>query len=617
MQDEPIFGIDLGTTHSAIGVVESGFPILLADSQSRRLLPSVVAFDDNGEVQSLGWEAKRQANLSPQRVVRSVKRLIGRRLQETDTQNHDYRLQVGADGLAKLELGSSEEPRIWSPVEISAEILKALVRQASAHIEAPIKRAVITVPAYFNDAQRAATKQAGELAGLKVERIINEPTAAALAYGLDKLDESSRIAVYDFGGGTFDLSILELRNGIFEVISTHGDTSLGGDDVDRLIAEAALRAQSPPVDWSELDTTEKTRLLEASERAKCQLSQEQNPPESVTISLPFFRPNLNLDYSLSAKKLTQILKPLLARTRRHCQQALSDANSKPSAIDRVVLVGGSTRLRDVQQQIRELFAQEPDLSQNPDEAIALGATIQAGVLSGAMRQIVLLDVTPLSLGIETLGGLMNVIIPRNTTIPAKAGEMFTNAADGQSSMQVRILQGEREMARDNWQLGELEVPFTSAPKGQARIGIQFSIDANGILEVLARDTLTHIDKVLKIDKTAVDVDDAKVEQMVSESVDHAFEDMNERVFTEAKLKAEELLPAVDIGLSQVADQLGETEIDKIKQAATKVKRALKQKQATPLKQAVKELDQATENMANLLVEKAMEEALMQRLAQEP
>jgi len=490
-----------------------------------------------------------------------------------------------------------------TPEEVSAEILRELKGIAEFRLGRTAEKAVITVPAYFNDAQRAATKRAGELAGLEVIRIVSEPTAAALAYGLDKLDEHARVAVYDLGGGTFDLSVLEMQDGVFQVLATRGDTRLGGDDLDAAIVRHCVE------DFDTLDAAAKVRLISEAERAKCALSDR----ESETFRAPFYDGSRSLEKEITRDDLEKLAKPLISRTLTCCRQALADANTSPADLHAVVLVGGSTRIPAVRQAVAELFGREPDLSQHPDEAVALGATIQAGVLGGTLRKMVLLDVTPLSLGIETFGGLMNVLIPRNTTIPCKAGEMFTNAAAGQASMRVRVLQGEREMARDNWELGCFEVPFEPAPKGQARVGVQFRIDENGILEALARDVTTGRDTVVEIRSAAVNVDDEAVEKMVGESVEYAFEDMAERIFTEAKLKAEELLPAVQQALAVAGDLVSADERAEIEAAAIAVREALAAGLPNPLKAAVQRLDKATEAFAAALVEKAMMEALERRL----
>ncbi len=591
-----ILGIDLGTTNSAVGVVDSGFPILLANEEGRRITPSAVWLGVDGTVE-VGAKALRRRALEPERVVTSIKRLMGRRTSEVE-ENFPVPVTGGADGLPRV-LGKT-------PEEISAEILKEMKRIAEWRMGVKITKAVITVPAYFHDAQRAATKRAGELAGLEVVRIINEPTAAALAYGLDKLAEKARVAVYDLGGGTFDLSILEMHDGVFQVLATHGDTRLGGDDLDALILGQMMERAG----IGEIDLATRVRLTAEAERVKLALSDDAR----AVFRVPFYDGTRSLEETITREELEKLAAPWIGKTLRHCRNALADAALKPEDLDAVVVVGGSTRMPAVRRAVAELFSRQPDVSQHPDEAIALGATIQGGVLSGALRQMILLDVTPLSLGIETFGGLMNVLIPRNTTIPCKAGEMFTNAADGQTAMRVRVLQGEREMARDNWELGNFDVPFSPSPKGQARVGVQFKIDENGILEALARDVSTGIDTVIQIASAAVNVDDAAVEAMVSESVEYAFSDMAERVFTEAKMKAEELLPAVEAVLSQglaLDDERGE-----IESAAAAVRVALAGGAANSLKTAVQRLDAATEALAARLVEQALDAALDRQLGGE-
>ncbi len=575
---ETILGIDLGTTHSAVGVVESGFPILLADEDGHRIIPSAVWYGGNGEVE-VGRKALRRRATDSLRVVTSVKR------------------QIGADSVSDPVLSALGK----SPEEVSAEILKELKRIAEWRLEREVTKAVITVPAYFNDAQRASTKTAGRMAGLEVVRILNEPTAAALAYGLDKLKDRARVAVYDLGGGTFDLTVLEMEDGVFQVLATHGDTRLGGDDVDGMLFSSIVEdAGSIPEEAARL-------FLEQAEKAKRELS----GAESTVVRVPFYDGHSSFEKKVTRADLDSLTKDWISKTIRCCRQAMLDSGLSVSELDAVVLVGGSTRMPAVRQAVSEFFEREVDTTQHPDEAIALGATIQAGVMGGTMRKMVLLDVTPLSLGIETFGGLMNVLIPRNTTIPCKAGEMFTNAADSQETMGVRVLQGEREMARDNWELGRFEVAMERLPKGRARIGVQFRIDADGILEVLAREVSTGKDVVVKIESSAVNVDDADVEAMVSSSVEHAFEDMSERVFTEAKMKADELIPAVEMILEQ--GFVEEHEREEIESATAEVRRALDSRSANSLKAAVQKLDSATEAAAARLVERAMENALEKKL----
>ncbi len=589
-----ILGIDLGTTNSAVGVVDSGFPILLANEDGRRITPSAVWIGTDGSVE-VGAMAMRRRTLEPDRVVTSIKRLMGRRMNEVD-ENFPVPVTAGSDGLPRV-LGKS-------PEEVSAEILREMKRIAEWRMGVEIRKAVITVPAYFHDGQRAATKLAGELAGLEVVRIVNEPTAAALAYELDKLGEKARIAVYDLGGGTFDFSILEMQDGVYQVLATNGDTRLGGDDLDAMILGQVMDRAGV----AEIDSAARVRLTAEAERVKLALSAD----DQAVFRMPFFDGDRSLEATITRQELEKLAAPWIGKTLRLCRQALADAALKPEDLSAVVVVGGSTRMPAVRRAVAELFGREPDVSQHPDEAIALGATIQAGVLSGALRQMILMDVTPLSLGIETFGGLMNVLIPRNTTIPCKAGEMFTNAADGQAAMRVRVLQGERETARDNWELGNFDVPFSPAPKGQARVGVQFKIDQNGILEALARDVATGIDTVIQIESAAVNVDDVAVEAMLNESVEHAFTDMAERIFTEAKMTAEELLPAVEAVLVQGLAH--EDERGEIESAASAVRIALAAGAANPLKAAVQRLDAATEAVAARLVEQAMDAAVDRQLA---
>ncbi|NNM28122.1 MAG: Hsp70 family protein, partial [Akkermansiaceae bacterium] len=465
MSEEVIVGIDLGTTNSAVGVVDSGFPILLADEDGRRLVPSAVWFGPHGC--EVGHAALRRRGVEP--VVTSAKRLIGRRLPEAG--DYPLPLRGSDDGGIAIETGRGTTA---TPVEAAAEILRELKRIAEMRLGHDLTRAVITVPAYFNEGQRSATKRAGELAGWTVERLVAEPTAAALAYGLDRLGEQSRVAVFDLGGGTFDVSILSLRDGVFEVLATAGDTRLGGDDFDRALAAHVTGAEgiAPP------DGDLGPRLREEAERVKRALSED----DEATFRLPFIDGVRSVERPVRRQEFEGLVAPFLDRMERCCRRAMQDAGIVPGDLDAAVLVGGSTRIPAVRDLAARVFERDPDLSQHPDEAVALGAAIQAGILGGTYRQVLLLDVTPLSLGIETFGGLMNVLIPRNTTIPCKAGEMFTNARDAQRSMQVRVLQGERELAKDNWELGSFEIGFAPAPRGKARVGVQFQLDESGLLE---------------------------------------------------------------------------------------------------------------------------------------
>jgi molecular chaperone DnaK len=581
---DDIVGIDLGTTNSLIGVMEAGFPILLADANGARLTPSVVHFPEAGDP-LVGAAASRMRALQPRTTVYSVKRLIGLRGDDILPEElpTDYEIVRGTGRPLRVRVRDRE----YASEEISALILRKLKRDAEAALERLVARAVITVPAYFNDAQRNATKTAGESAGFTVERIINEPTAAALAYGLDKLQSKSKIAVYDLGGGTFDISILELDNGVFQVLATSGNTHLGGDDVDEaLVADCSL----PIAGWQKREL-----VIEAKHR----LSTET----TVRLDAPFVDGE-NLSYELTRETLEKIARPIIQRTRAHCLRALTDAKLAAAGLDEVILVGGMTRMPLVRQFVADLFARATNTSQNPDEAVALGATIQAGILSGAVRDVVLLDVTPLSLGIETFGGLMNVIIPRNSTIPVKAGEMFTTAVNHQRAMKIKVLQGEREIAADNWKLGEFEIEFQPAPKGVARVGVQFEIDANGILQVLARDTKTGSEKTVSL-TSAVDVSDEAVEAMIADSLEYAFEDMSERVWTETRLKSEEMLAAVEKAFQVAGDRLSAEQRKQIEQLADDVRRAIQTHETQRLKTANAALDDATQELAALIVEQAM------------
>jgi len=531
------------------------------------------------------------------------------------------------DGWAAVSLGGKEIP----PEAVSAEVLRMLKTQAEAALGEEVERAVITVPAYFNDAQRQATKKAGELAGLAVDRVLNEPTAAALAFGLDRVGERMRVAVYDLGGGTFDMSILELREGVFEVLATHGDTQLGGDDIDARVEAWLMERLAEAGGPAELDLSMRARVREVAEEAKVALS----AAESIEVALPFLTEDFSFKCELTRDQLETLALPVVEKTRGHCRQALADAELEPTDLDQVILVGGQTRMPLVRSLVGEWFtcaeyeearggirlgqvfheAEGPVLNtaQNPDEAVALGAAVQAALLTGALDHMVLLDVTPLSLGLETFGGLMNVIIPRNTTIPTKAGELFTNAADGQREMLVHVLQGERERARDNWSLGRFTVSFEAAKRGAARVGVQFEIDADGILNVLARDTLTGKEKKVKLE-SAVDVDDDKVREMVEESVEHAFDDMDARRWIESSLRAREAVKAARQGLLDLGEEVDRREVEK---AIEIVELALgpvgsDSGDLEKLKKAVAGLDEATQPLADLMMDRAMEEMLRRR-----
>ncbi len=634
-----IVGIDLGTTNSLVAIVESGIPYVIADAEGHRLTPSVVHIPVGTGTPLVGQAANRVRVLHPERTLYSTKRFMGRRgsMLTPEDLRVTYPVQRTENGPAGFEIGG----RVWSPEEVAAEVLKKLKHDAEAALGQPVTRAVITVPAYFNDAQRNATLRAGELAGFQVERIINEPTAAALAYGLNKLKERSKIAVYDLGGGTFDLSILELNGGVFQVLATHGNTRLGGDDLDRALTEFLmaeilkaggpdlLRATPAQQPWV-------SRIREAAEAAKIRLSTDTE----TEVQLPFLTPDFSFMRRITRAELESLTRDIIEKTRSHCLKALSDAQLEAKDLDQIILVGGQTRMPLVRQRVSQWFgcsefeetrgdlrlgddyhkARGPQLntSQNPDEAVALGAAIQAEILRGGLGHLLLLDVTPLSLGIETFGGLMNVIIHRNTTIPVKAGELFTTAVDNQRSMKIHVLQGERERARDNWSLGEFDLEFEPAPKGVPRVGVQFEIDANGILHVLARDVKTGHQKIVPM-RSAVDVDDADVQKMVEEAVENAFDDLRARQWIEAKLRAGETLSATRKTMAEYDKDLDDDYRKQLHQALEEVEAVLalenpKTKTGDPsqLKAANVRLDEVSRPLAEHALDQVMEAMLRQR-----
>ncbi|MBW2421981.1 MAG: molecular chaperone DnaK [Deltaproteobacteria bacterium] len=498
-QTGKIIGIDLGTTNSVVAVMEGGQPTVIANEEGGRTTPSVAGFTDEGE-RLVGAIAKRQAVTNPERTIYSIKRFMGRRLSEVpeETRLVPYAIEGGKDGAAQVVV----DGKTFTPPEISAMTLAKLKTAAEAHLGGEVAGAVITVPAYFNDAQRQATKDAGKIAGLDVKRIINEPTAAALAYGLDK-QEDEKIAVFDFGGGTFDISILEVGENVVEVKATNGDTHLGGDNLDQRVIEylAAEFKKDQGVDLTQ-DPMAVQRLREAAEKAKIELSSAQ----STDINLPYITADQSgpkhLTLKLSRAKFEQLVDDLVERTLEPCRQALKDSGLSPSEIDEVVLVGGSTRMPLVQAKVKELFGKEPNQSVNPDEVVAVGAAVQGGVLAGDVKDVLLLDVTPLSLGIETLGGVMTKLIERNTTIPTRAQQVFSTASDSQPQVEIRVLQGEREMANDNREIGRFFLDgIPPAPRGVPQVEVTFDIDANGILSVGAEDKATAREQSIRIEGT--------------------------------------------------------------------------------------------------------------------
>jgi len=600
-----VIGIDLGTTNSVVAVMEGGDPTVISNQEGSRLTPSVVGFTKDGEI-LVGQVAKRQAITNPENTVFSIKRFMGRRHDEVlqETKLVPYKVVKTDNADARVEVRG----KVYSPPEISAMILRKLKEAAEAYLGEKVSKAVITVPAYFNDSQRQATKEAGQIAGLEVLRIINEPTAAALAYGMDKKKDET-IAVYDLGGGTFDISILEIGDGVFEVKATNGDTHLGGDDFDQRIVDwiAEEFKRENGIDLKR-DRMALQRLKEAAEKAKCELSTTLQ----TEINLPFITADANgpkhLVLTLTRAKLESLVADLIERTLGPCRQALQDAGKSPRDIDEVILVGGQTRMPKVQEMVKALFGKEPHKGVNPDEVVGVGAAIQAAVLTGDVKDMVLLDVTPLSLGIETLGSVMTRLIERNTTIPTKKSEIFTTAADNQTSVEVHVLQGERPMARDNRTLGKFHlVGIPPASRGVPQIEVTFDIDANGIVNVSARDTATGKQQNITITASS-GLTKEEIDRMMKEAEAHAAEDAQRRQEIEVRNQADSLVYTTERTLREHGDKVPEGERKVIEDALNEAREALKGDDINRITRAQENLMKASHKLAEIMYREAQAKA---------